>query len=174
MSKAPPDTDSEPKWWAGVRLEIGSMVDNLAAKLKPPRAQSPLYVVESDAVVLTAGGFGVIKFEGPEGGHLRFVRSIRVSGATPTTTAAGRGDIYVSSNRSLRGFAASLADMSTGEWRDQATPLPLVGFYGRGDLIVRGQEVLYVVFSSGTASATYYASVSFEEVSVIAGGELPL
>jgi hypothetical protein len=172
--KTLPEVDSEPKWWAGVRLEIGSMLDGLAAKLKPPRPQLPLYVVESDSVSLTAGGWGVVKFEGPEGGHLRYIRSIRVSGITPTTVAAGRGDIFVSSRRDLRGSAASLSDFSQGEWRDQATPLPLVGFYGRGELMVRAQEVLYVAFSSGTASAVYYASISYEEISIIAGGETPL
>jgi len=60
-------------------------------------------------------------------------------------------------------FASGFADGSTNKWRDQATALPLVAFYGWGDLTVHTGEQLWVVFSSGTSTQLLIANVRVDD-----------
>ncbi len=123
---------------------------------------------------------GVLAFDmgGPQQGSVWQVRSIDVGGLTPTTTAAGRCDVFVASTalQVVDGVAAGsqpggggfifgtgLAAGSLGRWRDQALTLPKVAFYSVGDLAVHAQERLYVVFSSGTNTQVLMANVRVDE-----------
>lgn len=156
----------KPGWLLEVKLMIEAATKDLAHRLKPPPIIQPIYFTHTKAASANAAGIAVVKFGPPEPGHTRFIRSIRVSGQTPTTVASGRADVYVSSSDALNPLA-SLAEMPQADWRDQATTLPLVAPYGGEELAQPPNHTLYIVFSSATAGQQYYASISATEVSRI-------
>lgn len=109
-----------------------------------------------------SGTVSIMHLRGPNQGHVWYVRSVAVSGLTPTTTTAGRADLYVSS-ANLR-VLTDITQLGAADWRDQQATLPGVGFYSRGQLTIVAGENLWVVITSGTASQQYIASATIEDV----------
>ena len=95
---------------------------------------------------------------GPQPGQIWIVRAIRVGGITPTTTAAGRADIYQSPVDPTYGGAAG----NTANWIDQAVSLPLVAMYSSRQIVLRAPDNLYVVVTNGTAAQQYVPNVQVE------------
>jgi hypothetical protein len=121
----------------------------------------PVFNQTQDSVIITAGGFGVIRLAGPDQGHFWYVRRVVIGGVTPTTVAAGRGDLFVSaadhrSKTALNQFALT-------DWRDQALALPSITVYNRGGLNMRLNEELYVAISGATVAQQYIAVCQFED-----------
>lgn len=148
---------------AKIDVHIGS-VDKLAEKItqRRPPAQ-PVFGRVTTTGLFVAGAVTILRFplRGPDQGHFWYVRSLIVGGLAPTTTAAGRCDVFVS-GADLRELQ-TLAAIGMGDWRDQSTFLPNIAFYGRGELELRSHEKLFVAISDGTDGQAYVASMSFED-----------
>jgi hypothetical protein len=95
---------------------------------------------------------------GPSPGDVWVLRACRVGGVTPTTTAAGRADLY----QSPVDPTASGAAGNTANWIDQATALPLAAFYSDQQVVLRSPDSFFVVVTNGTASQQYVANAIFE------------
>lgn len=112
-------------------------------------------------VVLIAAGTttGAVDLGGPQQGRVRIVRMVRVGGLTPTTTAAGRCDLFQASSNPLTD--SSSQDLT--RWVGQATTLPQVAAYSARQIVLRWPDKLWAVFSSATASQMYVANAQVEE-----------
>lgn len=164
--------------------KLSASVDGLAEETRRARAEAsrpPTEVAWQQAMsgLIPSGAGSVlgINLGGPAMGHRWHVRAIVVGGTTPTTAAAGRADVFITGFRPIseapvatdtpgRPGVESGSGLRTNTlnwWRDQATSLPLVAFYGRGEMVVRSQESLWVVFSSGTAGQVYAANCAVED-----------
>jgi hypothetical protein len=147
---------------AKLDLHIGS-TEKLARQLRRrPPAQPVLGRTVATGIFATAVPL-ILKFPlpGPDQGHFWFVRSVTIGGLTPTTTAAGRADIFVSATNLQA--QPSLAAMGLGDWRDFAATLPDASFYGRGEMPLRLNEELFVVITGATNAQQYVAAVQFED-----------
>lgn len=126
------------------------------------KAQQPINgyrVVQSG---IAAGGLVIVRFGGPDQGHVWNVQSITVGGLSPTTVAAGRADVYITA-MDLRS-QGTLANLGLADWRDQATALPLVAFYGENQMFCRLNEELYVVISNATNGQQYVAVAQVQDI----------
>lgn len=118
----------------------------------------------------------------PAQGRVWNVRQMVVGGATPTTTAAGRADVFIVNDDPATGapqtgdlpgrpgFRSStgLKPTSLNYWYDQETSLPNRGYFGRGELVVVAESCLWVVFSNVTAAQQYTALARVEEYELAA------
>lgn len=119
---------------------------------------------------------GIMAFDlgGPDMGRRWLLRRIAVGGTTPTTTTAGRADVFVSAvppidpvtggtggSGVLTGTALRAGCLA--DWRDQATSLPQVSGYTSRTIVVGPNESLWVVISSGTASQQYVCNAGVME-----------
>lgn len=158
----------------GMRDDMRAMREQ--AERTPPQ---PIERTLTNAAAFPASGVLGLNMGTPQQGRVWQVRSIAVGGSTPTTTEAGRADILVaqSMGQVLAGvpatgsqpghggvvFASGFAAGAVNAWRDQATSLPNVAFYGHGDLAVHAGEILWVVFSSGTSTDLLIANVRIDD-----------
>lgn len=147
---------SELEVWAELKATLGSLRDTLQKDADWRRRQA--FMAEAQRFIrihgkttLDSNGFGVIAFDnsGPDQGWYWYVRKLAVGGATPSTTVAGRADLFVSAADYRR--YTTLAQCGMQDWYDQATTLPLVGTYGDGECELRVNEKLYLVVSGGTS-----------------------
>lgn len=170
---------------AGMMAEVGirlkAAINEVREEIKKANHQrvEDARKVEAPRTVLiraegTAPGSGflplVFDIKGPDQGNIWHVRRLVVGGLTPTTVAAGRIDVFVSAADLSR--VNSLAQIGLADWADQATALPLVGSYGRGELTLRHNEKLWLFLSNGTPAQDYVAAASvenFQEASVLQG-----
>lgn len=138
---------------AKLDLSIGQTrrrLDLLEREARKPRQMQPVPYRVAQSAPVPASGPLILRFAGPDQGHMWNVRSITAGGATPTTSTAGRVDVFVTAT-DLRPFAGQgLAAFGLADWRDQSAALPNVAFYGEGELPLRFNEELYVVFSNAT------------------------
>lgn len=149
-------------------VSIGNLGDEVA-KMRQRQdrwrsmQETPKYMRIHSSLALSAGGFGVYKFDndGPDLGRMWYLRKLTVAGVTPSTTVAGRADLFVSS-MDYRQFT-TLAAMGTQDWLDQATTLPLVGTYSPGEIPLQHMEQLFVVVSGGTGSQELHMSGIIED-----------
>ena len=95
---------------------------------------------------------------GPQQGEVWILRMLRVGGVTPTTTAAGRCDVF---QQAVNPTAAGLS-LGLGTWIDQATSLPAVAPYSSRYVVLRWPDNLWLVISNGTNSQQYVANAQFE------------
>lgn len=152
---------------AKLNLTIGS-VDKLTGQLSKPRKRKPpaqpVFGRVRASVTVGSTGVAVMRFDqgGPTQGYFWYVRSITIGGLTPTTTAAGRADVYVLGGHSADQIA-TLGGLGLSDWRDQAATLPDVSFYGRGELPLRFNERLSIVLSNATNLQQYVAAIQFEQ-----------
>ena len=159
----------------GFRDELRAYRDE-AARARPPQPiERDLY----NAAAFPSSGVLALNMGGPQQGRVWRVRSIAVGGVTPTTTEAGRADIFVAETAAqvLAGapaagsqpghggftFNTGLAAGSTGRWRDQTTTLPNVAFYSRSEMTVKAGQLLFIVFSNGTSTDLLVANVFLED-----------
>ena len=94
---------------------------------------------------------------GPEAGEVWVLRRIAVGGITPTTTATGRADIYMSGQDPTAGGSLPF----TGDWIDQATTLPLTAGYSNRQCVLRSNDNLFVVITNGLQAQQYVANLQF-------------
>lgn len=150
-----------------IDLQVGA-VDKLADAERRRRMVSaqpqPALIRTRASASASAAGIAVLRFDlaGPDQGHLWFVRSLVIGGLSPTVTAAGRADVYVTAGSSVPALG-SLAALGLSDWRDQAATLPDISFYGRGELPLRLNEELFVVISNGTTAQQYVAVAQVED-----------
>lgn len=158
----------------GIRDEMKA--DRKRGEHVPPQ---PIEDIRRNSATFSSSGVLGLSMGGPEQGRVWRVRSIAVGGVTPTTTEAGRADVFVANapvqlfaggpaSGSQPGadgvvFATALAPGSLNNWRDQTTVLPNVAFYGLGDLSVHAGEQLWVVFSSGTSTDVLFANARIDD-----------
>lgn len=153
---------------ARIDAHIGAIHD-LSRELRKPRRPlvpvQPVFGRSRASVTVGSSGVAVLRFDqaGPTQGYFWYVRSIVVGGLTPTTTAAGRADVYVVAGHSVEEIG-TLAGVGLSDWRDQAATLPSVAFYGRGELPLRFNERLSIVLSNATNGQQYVAAVQFEQI----------
>lgn len=153
----------------GVSLEltarIGSTLERMDNRLERDAAiQAPVfYRTGASDVVPAAGTTLTLRLGGPDQGHFWYVRSIVVGGTDPTVAAAGAADVFVTA-ADPRQTQPSLLD-----WRDRATVLPLIAFYGRGELPLRMSEELWVRFTAATAGQMYACAIQVEDMVEAAG-----
>lgn len=136
------------------------VLDHLRELRKPREMQPVVYRVPQSGLIPASGPL-VLRMGGPDQGHIWHVRSIVVGGATPTTTVAGRADVFVSAT-DLRTY--TLAQVGLVDWRDQAAALPNIAFYGIGELPLRFNEELFVFFTNATPGQTYTAAAQVLDV----------
>lgn len=156
---------------AGISLRLGVAVDSMADELKKNREAWLQRATDAPRGVLlrfasTAPGTQPFTLQGPEvggvgpqDGEVWALRACRVGGITPTTTAAGRADLFVSpfDPNSDAGPGPLVAD-----WVDQSTALPNVAFYDSWQAQMRNPDNLYIVVTGGTAGQQYTANAFFE------------
>lgn len=167
-------TPTELDTWQQPNTDYGiTIVNHLAAisrsftELQQRQSNVPADRLVSGNVLIAAGATtGAVDLGGPQQGRVRVFRAIRVGGLTPTTTAAGRCDIFQSQNNPLLNSSIGLE-----RWLDQATSLPLVAGYGNRQIVIRWPDRVWAVFSSATASQVYVANAEIEEYEE--GGYLP-
>src|SRR5262245_57631257 len=87
---------------AKIDLHVGS-VDKLSRQLRADRRRplaQPVFGRTASSGTFATGVPLILRFPlaGPDQGHFWYIRSIVVGGLSPTTTAAGRADVYVSSS----------------------------------------------------------------------------
>lgn len=151
---------------AKLDLSIGA-TDKLTSQLAKPRKRQPpaqpVFGRVRASGFASSAGFVVLKFDqaGPKQGYFWYIRSIVVGGLSPTTTAAGRADVYVVAGGTPQG--SSLASLGLSDWRDQSATLPNVAFYGVGEMPLRHNEDLYIIISNGTGDQQYVAAAQFEQ-----------
>ena len=152
---------------AKLDLSIGS-VDKLTGQLARPRKRKPpaqpVFGRVRASVVVGSSGVAVMRFDqgGPTQGYFWYIRSIVIGGENPLTTAAGKAFVYVIAGHSAEEIG-TLAGLGLSDWRDQATSLPNVAFYGRGELPLRFNERLSIVLSGATGDQQYVAAAQFEQ-----------
>jgi hypothetical protein len=152
---------------ADLKVTIGNMRDTVsqlnANVNKSTHMEVPRLFRAIGQVNANASGFGVIALDtpGPPAGWYWYVRRICVGGLTPTTTAAGRADVYASA-MDLRVFVNN-TQMSMLNWIDQAQQLPLCGSYSAGELFVLWPEQLFVIIDNGTNGQAYTARVDIQQ-----------
>lgn len=163
------DTDQDRGLFADLcaklDLSIGS-TDRLTKQLSKPRKrlppQQPSIIRARGSAVANSSGLAVIQFDlnGPDQGHLWYIRGMRIGGVTPITTAAGRADVYVSGGYTPVALAGSLVGLGLSDWQDFAASLPDVSFYGIGEMPVQTNEHVFIVISSGTNAQEYVANIT--------------
>ena len=149
---------------AKIEAYAGAVKDMTTEMKRPKKRRPPAQPVFGRIAANEAApssGILVLPLYGPQQGYFWFIRSIVVGGLTPTTSTAGRADVFVSASdfRSQ----TTLAAIGLGDWRDQVAALPAVAFYGRGELPLRMNEELFIVISSGTNAQQYVAAIQFEQ-----------
>lgn len=93
----------------------------------------------------------------PGQGSYWLVRQITVGGVKRSDVRAGTADVYVCGTDPTN-------TLQVIDWRDTASALPLIAFYGRGEMHVSPGSHLWVVFSGGTSGQQYNAAASVEVV----------
>ena len=175
-------TDLDIGFFADLTATLGGLRDQIKADRDwrdKNRRAAAFAEIPVDRPLLSMGAFptsGIVAFDlgGPDLGRIWLVRRIAVGGITPTTTAAGRADVFVSAippvdpvtggtggGGTLTGTA--LRAGVTAEWRDQATTLPLAAQYSNRQIVVNPNESLWIVISSGTVSQQYVVNAGVEE-----------
>jgi hypothetical protein len=146
-----------------IHSHIKSIADQTrrASQAAAKKTVQPVFFRKVQSAAFPASGPLVFRMEGPDLGHFWYVRQITVGGLTPTTTAAGRADIFVSAS-DLRNIA-SLSQIGLADWRDQAITLPQVAPYSRGGISLRLNEELFIIISNGTATQQYVAAAQIED-----------
>lgn len=170
---------TEVELYADLSLSIDGLRDEVKKSREPRRPPQPIERALSNAGNFPSSGVMALNMGGPEQGRVWQVRSIAVGGATPITTEAGRADVLVAmtaaqvlANITTAGsqpgaggvyLATGFVAGSLNSWRDQATTLPNVAFYGLGDLAVHASEQLWIVFSSGTNTDLLIANIRVDD-----------
>lgn len=179
MTNLDTDTSSLFSFLAKLQVTIGDQTAELKQANRLKRAaylrEYPRTIRLSGSVASPASGVAVIPLnqDGPDQGHFWYVRKLAIAGVTPTTVALGRLDVFVSPADMTQKTA--LADFSMADWQDQATAIPLIGLYGRGELPLQFGEKLWLVLSGATSGQQYVVNGIAEDYqeSVITGGGLP-
>lgn len=125
--------------------------------------------------ICNSSGFGVffntgVNTEGPDQGHIWFVRHITVQGLTVAATTAGRFDVFISAMDYPNTFT-SLAQFTTADWFDGSNTIPNSAFYGRGECPLRMSESLTFVVSGASANQNVGGIVIIEDFLEAAIGE---
>lgn len=164
----PEDSDSSGSGFfanliGSLNIGFGNVVSELQKtrrSIVPPVA--PVFGRKAQPVQLSAAGFGIVRLEGPDQGHYWYIRGITVAGNNdPSVVVTGRADVFVSAS-DLRNNQ-SLAQIGLADWRDFTAVIPNVAPYSKGEITLRFNEELYIVFSGGTANATYFAACNFQD-----------
>lgn len=127
-------------------------------KLEGPPPQVPVFYRLPQSGQVAADGTVTLRLQGPDQGHMWYVRSITCGGMAPGTSTPGAADVFVLS-ANPGNTAPSLLD-----WRDQASRLPSIAFYGEGELEVRANEQVWVRFSGCTAEQIVAAVVQVQDI----------
>lgn len=139
-------------------LHLGRQTKALERLVEMQRQASlvsqPFWYREAVDGIVPASGILVLAFPIPPMGEYHDVRQLGVGGISPTIASAGIADVFVSA-ADLRNAATPMLQ----DWRDRASTLPLVAFYGEGEMSLRGQA-LQVRFSGATPGQTYSASLT--------------
>lgn len=156
-------------------VQIGDLTTELknSRKKLEYRRHSPIYYTYSDVVTTNAAGFGVIRLAGPDQGDVWYVAGIGVWGEGASgveTQVTGVADIFISAMdyRSI----TNIAMMNPADWRDSFRNLPNVGQFGRGRLVLRFNEELFIVIYGGPANTQFGAVVwtlNFQEADMREG-----
>lgn len=150
---------------AALDVSIGRQTDILRkAMAAKPREPQPVQYRNAQSAAIPGSGPLILRFAGPDQGHIWHVRSIVCAGATPVTSIAGRADVFVSASDLRVVGASGLGAIGSSDWRDQAPTLPSIAFYSNGDIPLRFNEELYVIFSNGTPSQQVIATVQIEDI----------
>lgn len=166
------DWDQEGSSGSGLWLKLHATLDGLNSHMRKIEtawiqraSDTPRDVVVRLAGVIPAAGTTPTTLQGaeiggvgPQPGEVWILRACRIGGVTPTTTAVGRGDLFMSPVDPSAGGATP----STAQWLDQATTLPLVAFYSSRQVVLRAPDNFYVVITNGTAGQQYVANAQFE------------
>lgn len=147
----------------GLDLKLGSMGKTLKdIQAQAARAESPVFSRYISSGIVPASGFLVLgNGASPTMGHVWYIRSIAISSTAPGTIVDGRADVFVSAQDLRNVTNMNLIGMQ--DWRDQATSLPNIAFYGKGELPLHGQEQLAIVLSGGTLNQNVVAGIQFEQ-----------
>lgn len=145
-------------------LHIGNAnkrLESIDHAVRRPPAQ-PVMTRVSASGIFTAGALWLApqQFSPPQG-RIWYVRSVRVGGISPTTVAAGRADLYVTTQ--IPNAGSTQAQLGLSDWVDGAAALPAVTFYNRGAISLRDQESLVASITGGTAAQQYVAVWTLEE-----------
>lgn len=170
----PKTEDSLFSFLASLRMTLGTVAEEVKAarnqraefERQARLAASPFYVPFAGAAICPNPSIPFVvdmNLRGPVQGHVWHVRKLAVGGVSPTTAAAGRLDVYVTSAGVVTS-ALTLAQIGMQDWQDQATSLPLIANYGDGELVVKGGERLLLVITNGTAGQQYVVNGKAKDI----------
>jgi hypothetical protein len=155
-----PDDDSGAGFdfsvFFGINASLGSLVDGLQAdrdhrdRMRPPGETS---LLRSD--IVPASGSLTLDLGSVPIGRVWQVRRVNVGGASVTTDAAGRADVF--------GQGAAPADLNLTNWKWSTLALPFGQTFGTHQLFLTASAHLWVVFSGATVGQQYTASADVED-----------
>lgn len=101
----------------------------------------------------TADTAGDVVFDcgGPAQGRVWVLRRLAVGGVDPTAAATGSAYFYASTSQLL-------AQLSTSQWFDFASALPLVGWYTSRQVVIPAPLHITCRIKGGTSGALYVVS----------------
>jgi hypothetical protein len=135
----------------GVRIgDLGTEVNRLRREIRHLR-DMPVSARIGASQIADANGNASIVIGGPAVGRQWEVRGIRIGGVDPTVSVAGKGYVYI---------GGGALTVTTLDWIDEATSLPLPATYGAGEVLLHERELLYVRIVGGTSGLPYVATAS--------------
>lgn len=152
------------------KISAGNDLQKAAA-----RVNMPVFAPVTQNDNANVNGVVILRFGGPDQGHFWYIREIKASGLSiATAIAAGKCDIFVSASdlRSIKNVApgAELAAVGVADWRwrlggapSPNTGLPDARTLGRGEMTLRLNEELFMIFTGLTAGTAVVGSILFED-----------
>ena len=150
---------------AELALSIGRLDDStkrLAKFLDARRGATPADLRLSASAAYPASGTLVLNLGSPDQGTVWILRRLVVGGVTPGTAAAGAADVYVGAVANISG--QNPGSLELVDWVDRASSLPLVGWYGDRQVVVKAEEILWLNITAGTAAQLYVAAAQVQQV----------
>lgn len=181
MSYTASDEKTHPllEVFADLGVKIGSlhkqMKDDFNWRRAARHASQPVLGKVTFSMVCNAAGFGIfnsnqMQLNGPDQGHIWYVRRIGVQGTIIGTTVTGRFDVFVMAS-SMPSFYTTLNQMPVGEWQDGSSSIPNNAFYGRGQMPLRFNENLIFVVSGAPNGQQISGQFVFEDFQEAAIGQ---
>lgn len=143
-----------------------SLDDNTAQRQRDratARALTPFATRLSVSGTSAASGDLALSLGGPDPGYYWMVHGWAVGGQTPSSTAAGTAELYITgASGGLPGSPSTYASLRlTSDWIDKMANLGNVVNYGDDQVVVKANETLVTVIHSPTAANLYVVHLRF-------------
>lgn len=152
-------------------LAIGKNADALNRQAKAiaalaSKVATPVNVrLPLTSLVVPANGFGIIgnnQTAGPTSGYFWDIRAINICGSDPSAVLSGTAYVFISGSYPSPAVSSIAGLMDAADWRDKASSLPAVAFYGAGQMRLRANEQLYIAVTGATSGQSIQAAITVD------------